>query len=793
VLLVQGAAGSGKTAAALHRVAYLAYTHNNRFSPGDFFILGPSSFFLGCVSGVLPGLGVEGARQLTYEQFVGECLRTKLKVENPAARLERILLGLESDETPRRKSSLAYRDALDTHLDSITERALPAGPFKAGAFTVCSARELRELFHVSFAPRPLAERKALLKNRLLYLCRERAARVFAAIDGDRKRKIAALRAAEPAPEQFRGAKARIIGEHEAVVSDLSRGGLKAVNAYLANIQIPTAAAAYAEFLGGKPPYDYEDLAALLHLNLRLHGTGRVQPAFHLILDEAQDYSPFQLAAVREALGHPSCTLLGDLAQGIFGYRGVSSWNDLLNGPHTARELTMSYRTTVEIMEAALAVLNRLGPLPAARPNPVIRHGPPVEYRTTVSLIERAGEAAEAVNAMLSDGYVNIAVICRTSQTCEKLAGRLKTRVPGLYGITMRDKIYQGGTVLIPAALTKGLEFDGAVIADASDYGDTPRDVKLLYVAMTRAKDMLFLTMAPRYEQSLLRRLRTAAIAGARASASSASCLGDWVLTALSCHPDGAALRGLESLSPFRHQGELFSLSIAAAPSGAPRPYRPGIEAETPQAAPLFTEAEIRAAVNYVYPHEASTLIPSKQTAAAEGAAFERPAFVRERMGLTAAERGSALHLTLQLCGYAACTTAEGAAREVERLLAKSLLTREQAAAVDTAALSRFFSGPWGQPLLNASHVLREQAFTLLRPLPDLPGESVLLQGVIDCAYATPEGWVLLDFKTGSAGAERLEQYRAQVRSYAEALEAMTGRPVVRRVLYFFATGEGVDA
>jgi DNA helicase-2/ATP-dependent DNA helicase PcrA len=497
-LLVQGAAGSGKTTVALHRVAYLIYTHSRRFTPSDFMILGPSAFFLGYISGVLPDLGVEETRQHTYEQFVCAFLRTRLKVEDPAARFERILLGLESEDTPKYKSSLAYRDALDRHIALLTERAIPDEPFQAGAFTVCPAEELRELFLVSLAPRPLAERKALMKNRLLYLCRERAGRVFAAIDEDRRRKIAALRATEPKAEEFRAEKARIIGEHEAVVSDLSRGGKKAVDAYLARVMIPTAVAAYNDFLGDgkKKAYEYEDLAALLHLALRLHGAAHLKPVSYLMIDEAQDYAPFQLAAVREALGYPSCTLLGDLAQGIYDYRGVSSWEDLL-GPSSdgaaefeKRELNMTYRTTVEIQEAALAVLDRLGPLPAARPSPVVRHGAPVEFRKTVSHVERAGEAAEAAIAMLSEGYVNVAIICRTSQTCEKLAGRLRTRIPGLHTVAPRDQKYPGGVVLIPAALAKGLEFDGVVIADASDYGDAPRDIKLRYVAMTRAMHKL---------------------------------------------------------------------------------------------------------------------------------------------------------------------------------------------------------------------------------------------------------------------------------------------------------------
>jgi ATP-dependent helicase/nuclease subunit A len=334
------------------------------------------------------------------------------------------------------------------------------------------------------------------------------------------------------------------------------------------------------------------------------------------------------------------------------------------------------------------------------------------------------------------------------------------------------------------------------------------EMRLLYVAMTRARDMLFLTLAPRHEKSLRQRLRAAAVAGARESAALAGCLGDWVLTALACHPDGQCMQSMDSLAPFRHQGALFTISCSAAPGDffhAPVRKNP----EQAASAPMFSESEIRAALAYVYPHEPAAFTPSKQTAAAitpdpfekgryldseaaEGTGFARPAFVRGGSELTAAERGSALHLTLQFCEYAACVTAEGAGREVRRLLEKELLTPEQAAAVDTAALARFFSGEWGRALREAKHILREHKFTLLKPLPELPGESVLLQGVIDCAFRPGDGtgWTILDFKTGGRGG--MEQYRAQIKTYAEALEAMTGYAVHRRVLYFFSSGEGVE-
>jgi ATP-dependent helicase/nuclease subunit A len=96
---------------------------------------------------------------------------------------------------------------------------------------------------------------------------------------------------------------------------------------------------------------------------------------------------------------------------------------------------------------------------------------------------------------------------------------------------------------------------------------------------------------------------------------------------------------------------------------------------------------------------------------------------------------------------------------------------------------------------------REQKFSVLIRGGDLPGlslpegEKVLLQGVIDCCYETPDGIAVLDFKTDRVkpGAEenRAERYRPQMDAYAAALSAMTGKPVCERVLVFLSTGREV--
>ncbi|MDR1669384.1 MAG: UvrD-helicase domain-containing protein [Oscillospiraceae bacterium] len=235
-----------------------------------------------------------------------------------------------------------------------------------------------------------------------------------------------------------------------------------------------------------------------------------------------------------------------------------------------------------------------------------------------------------------------------------------------------------------------------------------------------------------------------------------------------------------------------------------------------------------AAFAWRYPHPEAVNTPSKMTAtglkryfpdehtredAAEAPVLEKATVSQYRKPyfltggtekapmLTAAERGTAVHLFLQFCDFSAAAAPGGVRAEAERLRGLSLLTPEQAEALDAGVIERFFRSKRGKTVLTAGGLRREQKFSLLiapgdvpgLPLP--PGETVLLQGVIDCSYETPEGLVLLDFKTDrvppGGERERAGRYKPQMEAYAAALAAITKSPVRERVLIFLATGAEV--
>ena len=133
-------------------------------------------------------------------------------------------------------------------------------------------------------------------------------------------------------------------------------------------------------------------------------------------------------------------------------------------------------------------------------------------------------------------------------------------------------------------------------------------------------------------------------------------------------------------------------------------------------------------------------------------------------------------------------------------MAQESLSPEAARAVAPESIAAFFCSPLGREAVAAADLRREFKFSLLTSAalldPELPEEEqVLLQGVIDCCFTGPQGLTVVDFKTDRVkpGEEKLhsERYRTQIEVYSDALSRITGTPVARRVLWYFATNTPV--
>ncbi len=372
------------------------------------------------------------------------------------------------------------------------------------------------------------------------------------------------------------------------------------------------------------------------------------------------------------------------------------------------------------------------------------------------------------------------------------------------------------------------------------------EMRILYVALTRAREKLVLVGTSR---DLVRAAEGWCGEGTGdrvelhdALLATANSYLDWLGPALSGHPDGASLCNLAGneqhiVSPEACGRSRWLIKTWASPvcGGAGQSHTAGgadllekikrgekISTDTP------ASPEVEERLNWVYSQAAVQGRAAKLSVTEVKRRFEqeeqdpdgvyrlmggqgsglhaylRPGFVTGETGLTAAEAGTALHLVMQHVDFRSSLDTEGIKEQVAAMKAGELLTREQAQGIDVDAIVAFFRTALGGRLLASEDVRREVPFSLGllagEVYQDLSGEitageTVLVQGVIDCLFRESDGLVLIDYKTdrvGAAGSEAARRHRTQLNLYARAVVTITGEKIKEKYLYFFSSGTAVQ-
>ena len=320
------------------------------------------------------------------------------------------------------------------------------------------------------------------------------------------------------------------------------------------------------------------------------------------------------------------------------------------------------------------------------------------------------------------------------------------------------------------------------------------EMRLLYVAMTRAREKLimlgYMKNAAAKAEKLAKPLDGTRILNAKTYI-------EWLMGAF--FPQGTDFPAL-----FPNGGELRfkAASAASALRGSLSMSEEEFE-EWMQEASFSDPAALDGRFSFSYPFEADTRLPSKLSVTglslrpAEIAL--RPRFMEDERDFTGAEIGTLTHRLMQLVSIREHTEASVLA-ELELLTEQGLFTEREAAVIRVSAVAEFFSSPIGRRLCASREVLREKEFNILIEAHELvDSESsapIVLQGVIDCCFMENGGWVLIDHKTSHVGpgctAKAVAaKYARQLELYAEALTRLTGTPVKEKFVYLLSCGEAV--
>ncbi|MDD6160274.1 MAG: helicase-exonuclease AddAB subunit AddA [Oscillospiraceae bacterium] len=351
------------------------------------------------------------------------------------------------------------------------------------------------------------------------------------------------------------------------------------------------------------------------------------------------------------------------------------------------------------------------------------------------------------------------------------------------------------------------------------------EMRLLYVAMTRAEHKLFLFAAVNGRQISLKAMaQRAQCPPPPYLMANAGSMAEWVLSAALCRGDSTALwRDLDVPRPENACG-LYPWDIRLVGREDPaEELSVGGGAENGPEEALSLPEDLRERFGWTYPNPAAVNIPSKLTAtqlkgrekdreAAEEGVPSRPETARAGLRtacfgvvrpLTPAQKGTALHMVMEYLRYDRTGSREEIAGEIARLVAERYITPQQGECVDPEVILHFFRSETGQRLRSARRVEREFKFSLLvsaaQYYPEAGGleDEVLLQGVVDCWFEDEKGAVtVLDFKTDRVSedtvAARAEEYRGQLEAYTRALGEVLGKKVEKKLLWFFSVGDAVE-
>ncbi|TVX96490.1 AAA family ATPase [Cohnella terricola] len=539
LLVVQGAAGSGKTSAALQRIAYLLYRHRETLTANQIILFSPNPVFKGYISHVLPDLGEANMRQMTFRELIEARLGRRFEVEDLFAQTETLAAIDGTAEGDARERSVKYKGSdhffmtVANYLKRLEQGGVSFRTLRYRDMTIASAEEIAERFYAIEASDGFATRAANVKRWLLE-------RIKAWIESQMNEKWLEEAAELVDQEDIQRAYVdvrRSGGFHDEVFDDEDQMSqrlkrkvaedaiapiAKAVRSYRFIDAVATYTALFesrplfascspdgklpqgwewmslrAEETLGRKRIDHEDATPLMYLSEALEGFRRVEGDIqHVFVDEAQDYSPFQAAFLRRRYPRARMTVLGDFNQAIYVQSqesgGFGGWTRLMAPEVTAAlRLTTSYRSTEQIVEFTKGIL---APEDAVHISPFHRIG---ELPMLIPC-EDAGRLSERMTAdvteLLGRGYGTIGVITKTASESGDAAALLKERLSGdvpLTLVTGGSAELPKGVSVLPAYLAKGIEFDAVLVWDASSerYGKE-KDRKLLYTVCTRALHIL---------------------------------------------------------------------------------------------------------------------------------------------------------------------------------------------------------------------------------------------------------------------------------------------------------------
>jgi len=473
---VQGGPGTGKTVVALHRAAYLLYTHRFPLEGQGVLVVGPNRLFLAYIEQVLPSLGEAGVQMATLGDVVG---------------------GVRVGD--RREQAEVGRLKGDLRMVRFVSKAVRTRqrPMRA---------DLRIGHGLQWLVLPVEESQRIVDQARRRYRTHNAARKF--VEAEFYEALVASGRGDLDPEALRERLRGELSVREALewmwpvltpaqlLNDLfgSRALIRSADPSLTTEQVD---ALYRERVS--QPDDLlwtasdapllDEARAVLGARPGRRDEDTVRTYGHIVIDEVQDLSPMDLRMLDRRSLNGAMTVVGDIAQAT-GAWAHDDWEGILRHlpnrrPPVRHELTVGYRIPGPLMDVAARVLAVAAP-DLAPPRSVRGDGDPPRFvALTGEQAEKLDGLAEVVRSELEAvGAGNLAVVTTDSQAADVEAALERAGIA--YGRPTRQGL-DAQVAVVPVGLVKGLEVDGAVVVEpARMVRERAQGLRALYVALTRA-------------------------------------------------------------------------------------------------------------------------------------------------------------------------------------------------------------------------------------------------------------------------------------------------------------------
>lgn len=531
MLIVHGAAGSGKTSAALQRIAFLLYKYRDRIKADQIILFSPNAMFNSYVSNVLPELGEENMQQVTFQEYLDHRLSKDFHLENPYHQLEYVLTAANSPSYSARikgiqfKASVRFFEAINLYRETLEKSDLLFKDVKFRGKTIISAQQLSETFYGDHTSLNFQSRLEKLKDWLMNKVKEIekmersqqwVEEEIELLSDETYHKIHKYLAKKNGFEREEQADYEM--DHNALIQVIVRLKLKPLRKQIQTLDFIDLEGIYKQLftdpllmkqrLKVEEPEEwkaicretlqmleagtlyYEDATPFLFLQELIQGFQTNRSIKHILIDEAQDYSPFQFEFLKRLFPSAKVTVLGDFNQAIFAHASKIADFQMLNHLYGNEQtevinMTRSYRSTKPIIEFTRSLISngeRIIPFDRAGELPVLKQ---VENHTQLHQ-----HIMSKISELQSEGYGSIAIICKSAEE-SKTAFETLYKIDGIKLIKSGTAEFEQGVVVIPSYLAKGIEFEAVIIHDASErvYGDESLR-RIFYTACTRAMHVL---------------------------------------------------------------------------------------------------------------------------------------------------------------------------------------------------------------------------------------------------------------------------------------------------------------